>query len=321
MATVRVPTDYPTISAAMSHVLAGDIISLDPGYSNEVATVTVNGITVDGDATSSNIVLQLGAGVLQLTLNGAAPITVIDNAGANVIAGNAGNNTVTVTGGIDAVDGMSGDDQLVVDYSGAITPVVNPIAAPIHQGTVDGYAGTFSDVLLDSVVFDNIERFNIRGGAAADNITTGEGNDIVEGGASADTLNGGAGNDTASYVHSSQPVTVDLSNNANNSGGDAQGDQLTGFENVIGSGGNDHIFGGSNSNALNGGAGADTLNGRAGADTLTGAAGSDTFVFDATALADALSSPPVLDRITDFNQGGSGAFNPAENDVIDGRRR
>ena len=44
MANVRVPTDFPTIAAAMSNVNPGDTIVLDPGYSNETATVSVNDI-------------------------------------------------------------------------------------------------------------------------------------------------------------------------------------------------------------------------------------------------------------------------------------
>ena len=93
-------------------------------------------------------------------MRGSTPCTRLvqcdSDASANIITGNAGNNVITITGGIDAVDGMSGDDLLVVDYSGATTPVINPIAAPIHLGPVDGYAGAFSDVLLDSIAYEPV---------------------------------------------------------------------------------------------------------------------------------------------------------------------
>jgi VCBS repeat-containing protein len=58
-------------------------------------------------------------------------------------------------------------------------------------------------------------------------------------------------------------------------GGDAQGDQFSGFENVIGSAFGDHLTGNADANILDGGSGDDVLSGGAGADTLIGGAGSD----------------------------------------------
>src|SRR3546814_8834206 len=62
----------------------------------------------------------------------------------------------------------------------------------------------------------------------------GDGNDTLIGGSGADTLIGGAGSDTASYAGSSGGVTVDLAAGTG-SGGDAQGDTLSGIENLTGS--------------------------------------------------------------------------------------
>jgi len=41
---------YASIAAAMVDAVPGDIIVLASGYSNETATITQNGIIVDGDA-------------------------------------------------------------------------------------------------------------------------------------------------------------------------------------------------------------------------------------------------------------------------------
>ena len=60
---------------------AGDTILLETGYSNETATVTHHGMTVSGDATSTGIVLQLGAGIATFFLAGTAPINVLDALG------------------------------------------------------------------------------------------------------------------------------------------------------------------------------------------------------------------------------------------------
>jgi Ca2+-binding RTX toxin-like protein len=268
MATVHVPGNFPTIAAAMAHVILGDTIALDPPYSNETAAVTVEGLTVDGTASSLNISLLLAPGINALVLTGAAPISVADSAGNNIISGNGGANVITVTAGNDAVDGGAGQDRLVVDYSAATQPVSSPIANPIHAGTTDGYAGSFTDLLGGhTVAFDNIDSFDVRTGSGNDTITTGGGDDTIEGGPGADQVNGGAGFDLASYEHSSAPVTVDLANNTA-SGGDAAGDVLTGIEGVIGSGGNDRLTGNAGDNTLSGGGGDDMLDGGGGNDTI-----------------------------------------------------
>jgi Ca2+-binding RTX toxin-like protein len=171
MANVRVPTDFPTIAAAMSNVNPGDTIVLDPGYSNETATVSVNGLTIDGTASSLNIHLQLGFGVLAVNLGGDAPMSVADNASDNAIVGNAGANMITVTAGNDVVDGGAGSDRLVVNYSAATLPVSSLITNPLIAGTTDGYAGSFTDLVglisNHSVIFDNIDSFDIRTGSGS----------------------------------------------------------------------------------------------------------------------------------------------------------
>jgi Ca2+-binding RTX toxin-like protein len=196
MATLTVgPTStYPTIAAAMAAAIPGDTIALENGYSNETATVTVNLLIFNGAASSQNINLLLGSGVLGLVLTGNAPIAVSDNAANNAIVGNAGGNALTVTGGADTVDGLTGNDRLVVNYSSATLPV---LSATLSAGTLDGSAGTFTDGLGGhTVTFDNIDSFDIRTGSAIDVITSGGGDDALNGGVGADTMAGGAGNDT-----------------------------------------------------------------------------------------------------------------------------
>ncbi|MEO0328950.1 MAG: calcium-binding protein, partial [Pseudomonadota bacterium] len=99
-------------------------------------------------------------------------------------------------------------------------------------------------------------------------INAGAGDDTVVAGAGEDTLSGGSGNDTASYETSSESVVSDLTN-ALTDGGYAEGDTLTGFENLIGSAHDDQLFGNNSSNVLEGGAGADLINGRLGTDTAS----------------------------------------------------
>ncbi|MEN9896166.1 MAG: hypothetical protein RIR97_2018, partial [Pseudomonadota bacterium] len=110
-----------------------------------------------------------------------------------------------------------------------------------------------------------------------DTLTGGDGNDHLKGGAGADVLSGGAGTDMADYSTSGSGVTLDLLQGTG-TGGEAQGDSLSGIENITGSNYDDVLTGDGNVNALYGGSGNDTLNGGGGADFLSGGDGNDLFM-------------------------------------------
>ena len=140
------------------------------------------------------------------------------------------------------------------------------------------------------------------GGAGADYLYGGDGDDVLKGGADADRLDGGdgVGVDIADYSNGSTGVVVNLFAGTA-SGGDAQGDSLLGIENLSGSQGNDSLVGDSGRNALPGGNGNDALIGGRGEDYLTGGAGADRFLY-----IDVVHSPVGLgaaDVIFDFSHG------------------
>src|SRR5213078_1917485 len=83
---------------------------------------------------------------------------------------------------------------------------------------------------------------NITGSAYDDTITGDANANVLSGGAGADTLIGGGGTDTADYSASASAVTVNLTTNVN-TGGDAQGDSLSGIENLTGSAYDDTLTG------------------------------------------------------------------------------
>jgi serralysin len=145
----------------------------------------------------------------------------------------------------------------------------------------------------------------IRGNAGSDTIRGGAGNDIVEGGTGSDDLDGGANFDTLSYEHSAYAVTVNLATNTV-SGGDAAGDRIAGFENVIGGYASDRLTGNAGSNALTGGYGADILTGGGGADR-----------FNYTDVSHSLAGGPE-DIITDFSQSQHDQIRLAAIDAIAG---
>jgi dienelactone hydrolase len=96
--------------------------------------------------------------------------------------------------------------------------------------------------------------------SGADTLLGDAGNDTLSGGAGADVLDGGAGVDTADYSTSQLGVIVSLASGTGQ-GGEAQGDTLTGIENLNGGAGADALIGNTTANILIGNAGADILDG------------------------------------------------------------
>ena len=115
MATIRVGYGqvYKTIASAIAVANPFDIFELDSTVKSETVDIIVNNITIFGNASSTNIVLRLMAGVTVLTVTGTAPFTIIDangNALNSTITGNTGNtgNNVLDGGlGVDTLYGLS----------------------------------------------------------------------------------------------------------------------------------------------------------------------------------------------------------------------
>lgn len=115
------------------------------------------------------------------------------------------------------------------------------------------------------------------GGKGDDTLQGGTGRDHLQGGEGSDALHGGEGDDAIWYSVSDAGVTVDLATGAAQ-GGYAEGDTLTGIENVVGSQHADHLTGDSASNQFQGLAGADTLDGGEGLDDTAEYTSSDAGV-------------------------------------------
>lgn len=223
--------------------------------------------------------------------------TLIGGSGDDLLIGDAGNDALRGDAGNDVLRG--GDGRDMASYRDAPSGVTIDLTRTDVQNT--GGAG---NDLLDSI--ENLtgsahaDRLTGDGGdntlwglAGADVILGAAGNDMITGGPGADSLDGGTGNDTVSYAGSVGSVTVSLTlsdpltGQQIARGGDAQGDQIFNFENIIGGNGNDRLIGNGGDNRIAGGAGTDVL---------SGAAGNDVFVFGATDHVGATG----MDRITDF---------------------
>ena len=154
----------------------------------------------------------------------------------------------------------------------------------------------------------------VYGGTGTDQIDGGEGNDHIWGGAGADTLDGGEGLDYVRYDQDTTGVNIDLSTQTV-SGGHAEGDQISGFENALGGQSDDVIQGSDEANRLYGRAGDDQIAGLDGNDYLYGEDGDD--ILDAGDGNDRVYGGSGTDQITG-GEGNDLLYGQDGIDVIDG---
>ncbi|ACF44757.1 hemolysin-type calcium-binding protein [Pelodictyon phaeoclathratiforme] len=183
---------------------------------------------------------------------------------------------------VSVISGTTPTATLTVTVTGLPTGApFDPMIVNILAGTYAGQQTTMnlSTVPGDlgfvqpdpSVATETVARSVI---GAADTINGGTGNDNISGLIGADVLDGGEGIDTVNYSLSLAAVTVNLATNVV-SGGDAQGDTISNFENVTGSNYHDVLTGSDAANTLDGGAGHDTIYGGLGADLILAGEGQD----------------------------------------------
>ena len=239
-----------------------------------------------------------GLDTVDYEADGTGPVTVDLAAGA----GSAGAATGHVYLSVEAVVGTTFDDRLTgganSDYltgglgadrldggDGIDTAVYRNAAVIVDLATGTGSLGEAEGDVLVSIenltagngddVLAGDDRTNVLDGGAGDDQLNGrDGDDVLAGGDGADRLDGGDGSDTASYGASTAAVRVDLAAGSA-SGGHASGDVLIRMENLVGSAYDDQLTGDAGANVLNGGAGADVLKGGAGNDVLIGGLGAD----------------------------------------------
>ncbi len=242
---------------------------------------------------------------------GAGDDTLIDNFGL-------------FTGGNDLFDGGAGIDTGLFDtswVSGVVfdlalgqarfNATVTDTLVSIENLSVGGDATAIGDGTSNTLLGLAATGANsFYGGGGDDTLIGGGGADLLDGGAGIDALDGGTGLDTASYFGSAAGVTVRLWNGTG-SGGDAQGDTLSGIERIIGSTHGDKLVGAAGAaDSLHGAAGDDILNGLSGADVLDGGAGLDTADYSGSGAA-------VTVRLWN----GTGTSGHAQGDTLTGIER
>ncbi|MGZ8189974.1 MAG: calcium-binding protein [Methylococcaceae bacterium] len=286
---------------------------------------------------------------------GAGNDTLYGESGDDYLNGDIGNDTLVGDTGYDTLNGGKGDD-ILIDTEATISggDGIDTLIANYSQLSYNG-AGIHLGFNGESTIrersqgdviikFDGIEKLDVTGtqsndyligGAYADTLKGGDGdddligaagNDVLNGGADADIMSGGLGNDLY-VVDSSGDIVGEASGEGIDSvnslvnftlGDFVENLNLTGTATINGTGnalnnilnginsantlsglaGNDTLNGNGGNDILNGGWGNDKLNGGAGNDNLIGGAGLDKFYFT-TALGannkDTITSYSIAD--------------------------
>ena len=254
-----------------------------------------------------------GAEIPAVWLDGEATNDVLTGMDGNdQLIGRAGDDTLEGGKGADTLVGGLGSDWTV--YASSIGGIEVDLSTGAGTGgeaegdTLTGIENVRGSATAANILTGDAADNELIGGAEADQLSGGAGDDILEGGAGADTLSGGEGSDWANYSASTGGVTVNLSMDFN-FGGDAEGDVLSGIENIEGSNsGADVLTGNANDNHLNGGGGNDWFAGGAGADRIDGGVGLD---WSSYTYSDAAVTVNLADGLAEL--GGH-----AEGDVLSG---
>jgi Ca2+-binding RTX toxin-like protein len=190
------------------------------------------------------------------------------DAGANLIDGGSGNDTMT---------GRTGNDTYVVDNIGDI---VNELPGGGFDTVKTNITYTLSDN-VEVLMLTNSADTNGTGNGQRNRIQGNSGDNLLDGGAEADDLYGGYGNDT--YVVDSQLDTV---TEGFNQGTDAVESRVSwslgpNIENIVLKGAASiNATGNQLANQLFGNSGDNVLDGAEGNDTLVGLQGDDTYYLD-----------------------------------------
>lgn len=307
-------------------------------YRIDLLAAAVGTVTVTDDGTGTDWLEIVGTYTsdVWINLNYSRTFPISSNAiGTFVIDRN--NHTLIVNGLIENVRGSDSADYVVGNEANNLIygDADNGLGGNDTLSGGDGNDSLYGGNENDNLAGDFGKDF-LSGGAGSDTISGGAGADTVDGGAGADSLSGGGDvGDTVSYASSTAAVQInfDYGTITLGIGGDAAGDQLTSFYNVIGSGGNDILTdlrkgtiafgyndngffggrgndtlvmgggndtatGGSGNDSLSGEDGRDRLVGGLGADLLSGGANADRFVF--LSAADSTANATGRDKIADF---------------------
>lgn len=244
-----------------------------------------------------------------------------------------------------ALDGSTGTDVLVVDYSDSIFTISESSTGVTTLSTASGATlslDNFEQIQFRNTVVDLTDSVSTSPTSGNDSLTGSSGNDSLSALAGNDTLTGLAGNDTLNggtgidsmiggagndiyLIDSTSDIVTELAGQGIDlvkvgvarSGGtytltsNVENATLTNSVafNIDGNASNNTLTGNAAANYLKGQAGTDTLLGNAGQDVLAGGLGHDTLIgglgSDTFVFNTALQAGASSDLIKDYDTGGS----------------
>ncbi len=226
-----------------------------------------------------------------LDLRGGTPLIDVEpvtGCTSLTLAYGSGDDDLTVLGGNGTTGGLA---SLAVTFAGG-ADVIRLGAGTLPGLTLTGGAGRDeidASARTEGIVLDEsagrLSGFENLTGGDGDDVLVGDasknvldggtGDDLLVGRLGDDDLRGGVGTDTASFVGGPGVSATLLARVATGQGRD----MLAGIENLIGSDHADHLIGDGRANVLEGRRGNDVLDGRLGDDIIDGGAGRDEAVF------------------------------------------
>jgi Ca2+-binding RTX toxin-like protein len=270
-----------TTGGVSTSALPAGVVDGVQGFFDDAAAgaLAPNSVDLTNVTLGNDIAINVAPGHPYYAVNGQAFDSVLvgtpvaddflGSAGRDLLIGGAGNDTLAGAGGNDAYF-IDGGETLVEGAAGGTDTVYSTVTHTL--------AANFENLtLLGTADIDGT------GNGDANVITGNTGNNVLAGLAGADTLNGGDGTDTADYSASAASVSVSLASGVG-IGGDANGDQLSDIENLIGSAGADNLVGDDGDNVFAGLAGADTISGGDGSDTIDYSASTNQITIDLSTL-------------------------------------
>ncbi|MGH6872683.1 MAG: beta strand repeat-containing protein [Rhizomicrobium sp.] len=304
-------------------------IFLTPGHSyylttNDATMVAGQALVVSGSSLHASDFLHFDGSA---ETDGDFAIT--SGAGNDTLIGGAGNDFFKPKGGDDFIEGGGGKNR--VTYSDDTSGVTVSLLQQGHaQATGDGndtlnHIQDLSGGVGNDVLTGDGNANWLWGEGGSDTINGNGGNDVIQvgdvvgGGLGTDTANGGGGVDTLSFDDNGLLATTDdgatfsLANQGvmQDTGRDFV--NATGFENVMGTNGQDTLTGDASNNILYGSSGADNLSGGDGNDTLYGDKGY------AGAISVSGGDGPMGVYDADPGTGGDDVLTGgAGNDILDG---
>ncbi|WP_159096787.1 calcium-binding protein [Pseudovibrio sp. Alg231-02] len=227
--------------------------------------------------------------------------------GNDTFTGSSANEEIYGSAGADTIDGGGGRNGIRYTLSEEGVNV-NLATNENTGGHAEGdHLTNISQVFgshFDDVIVGDDGNNGLFGFSGNDRLEGGGGDDELNAyGSGADYLDGGEGNDTVRYRWSTSAVTVDLTDQSNNTG-DAAGDVYVSIENIMGTDKHsDHLTGDANANKIHGYGGDDTIFAGDGDDTVIAGDGDDVIEGGAGDDAFFFRSDFGDDIITDFTAG------------------